>query len=44
MRKMKRVVALGLTAVMVLGLFSGCGSSGSSSGKYQRLLQTSIPY
>ena len=34
MRKMKRVVALVLSAVMVLGLFSGCGkSSGSSNGK-----------
>lgn len=34
MRKMKRVVALMLSAVMILGLFSGCGkSSGSSNGK-----------
>ncbi|MGN1203453.1 MAG: extracellular solute-binding protein [Lachnospiraceae bacterium] len=33
MKKMKRVVALMLTAVMVLGLFSGCGGSGGSSGK-----------
>ena len=30
---MKRVAALVLTAVMVLGLFSGCGKSGGSNGK-----------
>lgn len=29
---MKKVVAMLLAAIMVIGLFAGCGSSSSSSG------------